>query len=444
MNLIACYLAGNCEQYMDMSLESIEGHVDKTIVVYDTSSKDNTHQKLLEWQKKIGEDNFIILKREYEHDVKCLNANSNARNFYLQYLQENYKNDFCLVLDMDEVANEPIKDLKKMLKKHNKKNTCFLFSIKMEHFIQNLSHVDNTVSEHFVKNRLFKIIDGLYYPDGVHTVLNYTGDYKLFYGEIDFVILYHVAYINALFDVKRRYLSNVNRSNIHDKHYLDWWYFSLLTGEYPTRHVNITTLPEPIKKAFKIKDEYFYFKDSKVEHKHWLEVLAWSNFLLEQNELVTFGFLGAGLGHRVFVANSLGFTAHGYDLPKVIDMCPYEGLKSAGSMLDIDLNEYQNIISHRYKMVVAYDVLEHIEYENLHRTLSLMNRMTEKYILISVPVLGDYNLENDPTHIIKESSEWWKNEIQEAGFKLIETPQTFLFRNQLILGEKIESSKINK
>ncbi len=438
MNLIACYLAGNCEQYMDMSLESIEGHVDKTIVVYDTSSKDNTHQKLLEWQQKVGEKDFIILEREYEHDVKCLNANANARNFYLKYLQKNYKNDFCLVLDMDEVANEHIKDLKIMLEKHDKEDMCFLFAIKMEHFIQNLSHVDSTQSEHFVKNRLFKIIDDLHYPDGVHTVLNYTGTKKLFYGEITSLILYHTSYINPLFDIKRRYISNMNRSNIHDEHYLDWWYFSLLTGDYPTRKINITTLPEPIKKTFKIKDEYFYFKDSRVESKHWLEVLAWSNFLLEQDELATFGFLGAGLGHRVFVSTSLGFTAHGYDLPPVIDMCPYYGLKTT-SMFDIDLNEYQNVIAHRYKMVVAYDVLEHIEYENLNKTLELMHRMSEKYILISVPVLGDINLENDKTHIIKETKEWWVNKVQQARFKLLDVPQTFLFRNQLLLGEKIEN-----
>ena len=342
---------------------------------------------------------------------------------------------------MDEVVNKDIKNLKKVMKNHNKKDTCFMFSIKMEHFIQNLAYIDDNCVEHFVKNRLFKIIDGLSYPEGNHTVLNYDGKLDLFYGTITALILYHIAYVTHLLDIKRRYLNNMEKSNIHDKHFLDWWYFSHLSGEYPVKQINITALPKAIKDGFKISDEYFYFKNSVVEHKHWLEVLAWTNFILENNEMVTLGFLGAGLGHRVFVASSLGFVAHGYDLPAVIDICPYLGLKSSGSMIDIDLNKYQDIIKHTYKMVIAYDVLEHIAYDSLDKTLELMNRMSEKYILISVPVVGNDNLENDPTHIIKETKEWWEEKIKSAGFNLLEVPQTFLFKNQIILGEKINDEK---
>ena len=89
MNLIACYLAGNCEKLINLSLKSIYQHVDKIIIVYDTTSRDDTIISLTQWKSKLG-DKLEIIPREYEHSYEVKSANSDARNFYLDYLKKNH------------------------------------------------------------------------------------------------------------------------------------------------------------------------------------------------------------------------------------------------------------------------------------------------------------------------------------------------------------------
>ncbi|MEK6884726.1 MAG: hypothetical protein AABY22_34155, partial [Nanoarchaeota archaeon] len=57
-------------------------------------------------------------------------------------------------------------------------------------------------------------------------------------------------------------------------------------------------------------------------------------------------------------------------------------------------------------------------------------------VVFSIPFIGDPNLEADPTHIIKETKEWWINKIKNAGFDIIPTPEHFLFKEQMIIGAK--------
>ena len=50
MKLVATYLMGNCEQFVDLTLKSVYEHVDKIVIVYDTTSRDNTLARIEEWQ----------------------------------------------------------------------------------------------------------------------------------------------------------------------------------------------------------------------------------------------------------------------------------------------------------------------------------------------------------------------------------------------------------
>jgi len=53
-----------------------------------------------------------------------------------------------------------------------------------------------------------------------------------------------------------------------------------------------------------------------------------------------------------------------------------------------------------------------------------------------VPVIGNPALEIDPTHIIKESEEWWLSQFEKRGLKLIKTPDNFLYKEQVYIFEK--------
>ena len=89
-----------------------------------------------------------------------------------------------------------------------------------------------------------------------------------------------------------------------------------------------------------------------------------------------------------------------------------------------------------HDLVIAYDVLEHIPKEKIDIALNKIKNNCTRWLLVSVPTIGDPNLKADDTHKIKETKEWWLAKIQEHGFKIVPTPQYFLFANQVIIGEK--------
>jgi len=216
--LIACIMAGNSEKFIDLCIKSVIDQVDKLIICYDSTSKDKTYNKLLsyirgssgggmqktsdraifnsaeesETTKQVqslsrGGDlssgitvsqppQFIIIERDYQHDSSIKNANSNQRNFYLDYLKKNHLGDYCLALDADEVCDENVYRLKEVIKELETmdaiNNVAVLSSPEMVHFIQDLGHEDATREKHYCPNRFFKITEDLYYPDGEHPVLN--------------------------------------------------------------------------------------------------------------------------------------------------------------------------------------------------------------------------------------------------------------------------------
>ena len=274
--LIVAGLAGNCEKFVDMCIKSIEKDADKIIIVYDTTSKDKSYEKLQNWKNKLG-DKLIILERVYEHDEEAKNANSDARTFYLDYLKKNFSGCWCLVLDMDEVVDEKFSELKEFLKRlENENKNRILISPQMVHFIGDLCHEDATYPKHHVPNRLFKVDDTLYYTKGEHPVLNSSD--KVVGARLELFKIYHLGYvINNIYYLKERFKTHLSKSEIHSQEFLRKWYDWHITGSYPKSPIDVNSLPKIIKDEFYI-DDYFYFKDRQLEHKHWIAAIHWKEF----------------------------------------------------------------------------------------------------------------------------------------------------------------------
>ena len=142
-------------------------------------------------------------------------------------------------------------------------------------------------------------------------------------------------------------------------------------------------------------------------------------------------FIGDGVGHRTFCSSQLGLDAYGFDISKwAINNNPY----NLGDRLFIDdiVNLEHN---EQYKLIVCYDVLEHIEESELSKALDNCYKLGNNFIF-SIPFEGDPNLLADKTHKIFKSKEWWLDKLTKTGFKIKETPEHFLFAHQIIIATK--------
>jgi len=77
----------------------------------------------------------------------------------------------------------------------------------------------------------------------------------------------------------------------------------------------------------------------------------------------------------------------------------------------------------KYDYAIAKDVLEHIPYEYLDSVL-LQLRKCAKKLFVAVPLgeNGKYvipSYEQDETHHIRESIDWWENKFLNAGFETV-------------------------
>jgi SAM-dependent methyltransferase len=128
---------------------------------------------------------------------------------------------------------------------------------------------------------------------------------------------------------------------------------------------------------------------------------------------------GCAKGYLVKAFRLLHFKAWGYETSKyAIENAPND-VKSyiywAGSAY---------ILPDHFDWIIAKDVFEHISYETIDSILkSLRQKCKKMFAIIPLANGEEYNVpiyENDKTHIIRESLEWWANEFMEAGFNVLE------------------------
>ena len=164
--LVVVILGENCEKFIEMCLESVK---DADAIVY----CDGGSKRIMEYEEDfLDRYKAILIENTYNQSDPCMNGKQ--RNFYLKYLKENYPDDWCLVLDADEVVDD-FNKIKEFIQtaKHG------LYSVKMRHFIGDLGHEDATREQHFVPNRLFKISSAAYYPEIEHPVLQLIDNFYL-------------------------------------------------------------------------------------------------------------------------------------------------------------------------------------------------------------------------------------------------------------------------
>lgn len=411
--LIVCMLAGNTENFIDMAIESVQ-NADKIIVVYDTTSKDKTNDKIYKWQNKLGEDKLEIIERIYEHQNP--KGNGRARNYYLNHIKEFYPNDWCLVIDADEV----VEDLNK-IKSFIKSSPNGLYSMHMRHFHNDLGHEDSTVGKHYVPNRLFKIRRDLFYPEVEHPVLQHKELNVV--DKTDCTTIWHLAHINHVFNIKGRYEKNMKHSNIHSPQFLDDWKDAHMLGRYPNKPVDIQEIPDIILKNFHIDKDKHYFTNRGIEMKHPLQVKQWYDYF----EPETILDLGCGRGPYLYFWKWFENIAEGIELSQwAVDHAFTSGI-SQGQCYHI---------KKKYDLITAIDLLEHLDDNTLNTTLLNMRLHGNKFIF-SIPFVGDPNLLADKTHRQFKTKEEWIKLIEGYGIKIEETPSTWLFKEQILVGRKV-------
>lgn len=422
--IIVSYIGQDNEKHLKMSLESIKD-IASDVVFIDGGSKDKT----ISLVKQFCKDNNIkshIIESEYRHEHK--NANGYQRNIYLKYIQKHFNKQWCLVLDPDEVLSDNSIILLEAIKKFEEKNVEIV-SIKMRHILGDFGHEDTTMQEHIVLNRLFKISPDLFYDEVEHPVLRAKKEkIQAIFKEI---VVWHLAYgMNYMYEIRKRYLNHLKKSNIHTKEYLLNWYYSHITGSYPRKAFDITELPKTIKEDYLINDDYFYFIGRQaLETKHFIDALNWKNCFNPKTALE----IGCGFGQRVFALNSYGIDTEGYEISDYAVSNCMPMLKNKIQQRDIteDLDYYKT-----YDLVICYDVLEHIESDKLEKALKNIYLLGNKDFVFSIPFENDPNLYADKTHRIFWRRDQWESALLKQGFSIIPTPDNFIFKNQIIIARK--------
>ncbi len=434
INLVASYIGDSCEQFLDLSFESIIDVVEKIVFVWGMECQ-KTKAKLDEWKQKYP-DKFVIIESKYDQKEK--KQNGRQRNIYLDYLKKNYDGYWAIVLDPDEIIQYSgnIKILIEKVEKENLDKNQLILTPHMRHLIQDLSHEDTTLDTHFGLARLFKVTDGLYYPETEHTVLHMKDKKDSYiYAKVMGFTIWHLGYIPYVFDNRKRYICNLEKSEMHAKEYLDDWYLAHITGRYRANIVLPEELPLILKKHLFVEnlEEMLYFKARRfLELKHYHDVVLWKRYFKINNDKKII-FVGCGCGHRIFTATEFGINAYGFDISKyAIETSNYKDLKDK-----LKVGDVTESIPFKYKFyfVACKDILEHLEKKDLDNALKNIYNCGEKHFLFIIPFIGNPDVDADMTHKIKETKEWWLDKLKEAGFKIKKTPEELEYESELISGQ---------
>lgn len=414
--LIVVIMGPGKKHFAEMCLESVK---DADKILYWTSNPKFINDEIVK-------DKYDVFNNFWDENDKS--TNGKCRQRYLEYLKENYPDDWCLVLDEDEILEENgIKEIKKFIKEVTEEKREGLYNVKMRHFIGDIGHEDATRPVHVVPCRLFKISKAIKYPEHSHPVLE--GELK---GACLDTTIWHLGHlpVEYLDYILNRYKQHSKDSIIHNQDFLKSWKLSHLFGQYPTKQINPLELPKQICDRYEIDKDELYHSRYQLELKHPEMVFQWNDYFKPKSVLD----LGCGRGCYLRYWNKLVKNARGIELSKwAVDNSFCENIIQGNILKEESFCGEKGII-HNYCLITAIDVLEHLNYNDLDIALQLMSKYGNKF-LFSIPFEGDPNLEADPTHIIKEDKEWWINKLSRY-FDIKEAPQNWLFHDQLLIGEK--------
>jgi len=423
--LVVVIMGQNCEKFISMCLESVKdadaivycdgGSTDGTLVILDKNNFNDIDDEF----KLYPKSKKIIIRNEYNQEDKGMNGKQ--RNFYLDYVKKNYPGYWCLCIDADEVV-ENLKDLKKFIQFANDG----VYSVKMRHFIGDLGHEDTTIDQHLVLHRLFKVSEAISYPEEEHPVLIPKNLMETKDGLIglatDCTTIWHLAYIPNLWAIKKRYENHLKKSNMHSPDYLKNWHYSHILGSYPKKRLNLIDIPRIILEEFGINpDEIYFITHKELELKHFVMFKEWID-KFNPKSIIDWG-CGVGLYGYVAKYNNIDYT--GIELSQWAVEHSKVPIKQGNLLVKTEDTA---------DLVLLIDVLEHLELEDLDKALENVCKNGKNFIF-SLPYIGDVNLDQDPTHRIKETREWWVNKLSEY-FKISDAPKEWSFSHQLLIGEQ--------
>lgn len=426
--LVVMIMGQDCKKFMRMSLTSVLGA--DHIIYCDGGSTDGTVEFVKAFSKpqisnRENYESYVeVIQNPYNQQDKEMNGKQ--RNFYLEHLKKNYMGWWCLAIDADEVV-ENLASLRSWCEiAEATVPDCKLWSVHMRHFISDLGHEDSTVKRHYVPHRLFKVEQELFYPLGEHPILSTTSK-TVQTDNCDGTTIWHLAYIPNLWEYKKRYDNHMKKSEIHTPSFLKRWYHSHVFGAYPREEVDPSEIPPVILNEFGINPDEIYFRNRGLELKHWLDAMVWKDHF-KAKSVIEFG---CGLGVRVLCLNYLGMDTKGVEISKYA----VDNTVQKNSVIQGDVTETKKYFDNKADLVLAYDVLEHIDYDKLGAAIQTLIANSNSKILVSVPFLGDPNLEKDKTHKIKQARTWWVQQFLNAGCKELPVPQHFYFKEQLLIFE---------
>lgn len=430
--LIAGVMGQDCRGFLPMCLESLK--TADRIIYIDGGSVDGS----ADYAKS---RDCVVIENNYDQDDPKMNGHQ--RNIFLSYLKEHYPEDWCIFVDADEV----VEDLGK-IKEFIQNNEPGIYSVRMRHLIGDLGHEDSTQEKHYVLNRLFKVDCAGEYPEVEHPVLQPKTPLetqcqipKVLYQKTDTTTIWHLSYIPNMWELKKKYENHLKKSNMHTPEYLFDWYRSHLFGTYPRKVFPVDELPRVILDNFGIdKDELYFQLRRNLDVKHFIDAIYLRDWLFAQGEeypnVIDFG---CGVGLRVWAMNKVGLEAFGNEISEyAVKNSLYPGRIVWGDITK-GANTKESNTAGEFSLSLAYDVLEHLKYEDLKKGIDTLINSTKKYILVSVPFKGTPNCDADKTHIIKEDKEWWIKQFTDKGLKLIKTPDHFLYKEQIMIFEKNET-----
>lgn len=417
MEKLICVIMGEDHRdFLEIALESAQGA--DAIIYCDGGSSDDS-------QKLAYSYGATVLFNEFDQEDP--QANGKQRNFYLEYLKKHHLNSWCLAIDADEVIHD-MNNIKRFVQTapwvshQDGKDIPVVYDVHMRHLIGDLTHEDNTRERHYCPHRLFKISQELEYPLGEHNVA-LTSKHGVLVDKCEATTIWHLAY-SPMFHVRRRMRKNMKHSEVHSKEFLNQWYRAHLFSGYPRSSLHPKELPPALLKGFDLDPDEFYFHNRGLEVKHFIDAGHWRKHF-QCADVLEFG---CGRGPRVYAMRNAGIEAYGIELSQwAVDHSLVPGFVRQGDVAE------KHILINRHYLVVAYDLLEHIPYEQLDDAIDNLIKYSRKHLLISVPVLGDPNLEADSTHLIKETKDWWKKQFLDKGCKEQPVPQHFLYKEQLMI-----------
>ena len=415
--LICVVMGDHGVKFIDMCFESL---LDADKIIFCWGEEDiKTKEKYEIWKERYPEK-FELISSSYNQKDKGMNGKQ--RNFYLDYLKKNHKNKWALITDLDEVVEDGgIKQIKKIINMIKPEAQDYLFSPRMRHLIGDLANEDNTQNVHTVLNRLFRVREDLSYPLKEHPVL--TSKDNLLANLMN-VTIWHLSYITGMFDIKKKYINHLKKSQMHSQDYLDYWYHRHILGFYERKRFSPLELPDPILKEFMLNRDSMYFSTHKeLEGKHFMMIDQWTKKFNASNLLD----LGCGLGLFGMACKLMKIKWKGMELSKwAVDNSRKELDIEQGDILD--KKEYVD-----YDLVLVVDILEHLEEKDLETALENIKTYGKNFVF-SIPFLGDPNLDQDITHKIKQSKEWWIEKLSKY-FKIELAPTDWSFNQQILIGD---------